>query len=81
MRSRRSESSISFKIVGKALAEGGRRAGVVLATKVGLDWKNKTPQMETFRIPGTKLALPRPPVGTNAGRYAISSKRSSLERS
>src|ERR1700719_2904391 len=33
----------SEEIVGKALAEGGRRAGVVLATKVGLDWKNEQP--------------------------------------
>jgi aryl-alcohol dehydrogenase-like predicted oxidoreductase len=29
----------SEEIVGKALAEGGRRAGVVLATKVGIEWK------------------------------------------
>jgi hypothetical protein len=33
----------SEEIVGKALAEGGRRAGVVIATKVGLDWKNEQP--------------------------------------
>jgi aryl-alcohol dehydrogenase-like predicted oxidoreductase len=33
----------SEEIVGKALAEGGRRASVVLATKVGLDWKNEQP--------------------------------------
>jgi aryl-alcohol dehydrogenase-like predicted oxidoreductase len=33
----------SEEIVGKALAEGGRRAGVVLATKVGLEWKNEQP--------------------------------------
>jgi aryl-alcohol dehydrogenase-like predicted oxidoreductase len=33
----------SEEIVGKALAEGGHRAGVVLATKVGLDWKNEQP--------------------------------------
>jgi aryl-alcohol dehydrogenase-like predicted oxidoreductase len=33
----------SEEIVGKALAEGGRRAGAVLATKVGLDWKNEQP--------------------------------------
>src|SRR6202521_765960 len=33
----------SEEIVGKALAERGRRAGVVLATKVGLDWKNEQP--------------------------------------
>jgi aryl-alcohol dehydrogenase-like predicted oxidoreductase len=33
----------SEEIVGKALAEGGRRAGVVLATKVGIEWKNEQP--------------------------------------
>jgi aryl-alcohol dehydrogenase-like predicted oxidoreductase len=33
----------SEEIVGKALAEGGRRAGVELATKVALDWKNEQP--------------------------------------
>ena len=33
----------SEEIVGKALAEGGRRGGVVLATKVGLNWKNEQP--------------------------------------
>jgi aryl-alcohol dehydrogenase-like predicted oxidoreductase len=33
----------SEEIVGKALVEGSRRAGVVLATKVGLDWKNEQP--------------------------------------
>ena len=33
----------SEEIVGKALAEGGRRARAVLATKVGLDWKNEQP--------------------------------------
>src|SRR6202171_5452529 len=33
----------SEEIVGRALAQGGRRAGVVLATKVGLDWKNEQP--------------------------------------
>jgi aryl-alcohol dehydrogenase-like predicted oxidoreductase len=33
----------SEEIVGKALAETGRRAGVVLATKAGLDWKNDQP--------------------------------------
>ena len=33
----------SEEIVGKALAEGGRRGRVVLATKVGLDWKDKQP--------------------------------------
>ena len=30
----------SEEIVGKALAEGGRRQRVVIATKVGLDWKD-----------------------------------------
>src|SRR5271168_1809651 len=33
----------SEEIVGKALAKGDRRAGVVIATKVGLDWKNEQP--------------------------------------
>jgi len=33
----------SEEIVGKALAEGGRRARAVLATKVGLDWKDEQP--------------------------------------
>jgi aryl-alcohol dehydrogenase-like predicted oxidoreductase len=33
----------SEEIVGKALAEGGRRKGVVIATKVGLDWKDGQP--------------------------------------
>jgi aryl-alcohol dehydrogenase-like predicted oxidoreductase len=33
----------SEEIVGKALAEGGRRKGVVIATKVGLDWKDGRP--------------------------------------
>ena len=33
----------SEEIVGKALAESGRRAGVVLATKVALDWKGEQP--------------------------------------
>jgi aryl-alcohol dehydrogenase-like predicted oxidoreductase len=33
----------SEEIVGKALAEDGRRARVVLATKVGLDWKDEQP--------------------------------------
>jgi len=33
----------SEEIVGKALAEGGRRARVVLATKAGLDWKGEQP--------------------------------------
>ena len=32
----------SEEIVGKALAEGGRRAGVVLATRVGLDLKTSS---------------------------------------
>jgi aryl-alcohol dehydrogenase-like predicted oxidoreductase len=33
----------SEEIVGKALAEGGRRQRVVIATKVGLDWKAGEP--------------------------------------
>jgi aryl-alcohol dehydrogenase-like predicted oxidoreductase len=33
----------SEEIVGKALAEGGRRKRVLIATKVGLDWKNGQP--------------------------------------
>jgi aryl-alcohol dehydrogenase-like predicted oxidoreductase len=33
----------SEEIVGKALAEGGRRQGVLIATKVGLDWKDGQP--------------------------------------
>src|SRR6201996_1998989 len=33
----------SEEIVGKALSEGGRRARVLIATKVGLDWKDDKP--------------------------------------
>jgi aryl-alcohol dehydrogenase-like predicted oxidoreductase len=33
----------SEEIVGKALAEGGRRQNVVIATKVGLDWRDGQP--------------------------------------
>jgi aryl-alcohol dehydrogenase-like predicted oxidoreductase len=33
----------SEEIVGKALAEGGRRKRVLIATKVGLDWKDGKP--------------------------------------
>jgi aryl-alcohol dehydrogenase-like predicted oxidoreductase len=33
----------SEEIVGKALAEGGRRQRVLIATKVGLDWKDSQP--------------------------------------
>ena len=33
----------SEEIVGKALAEGGRRGKVAIATKVGLDWKDGKP--------------------------------------
>src|SRR5260370_23319170 len=33
----------SEEIVGKALAEGGRRKHVLIATKVGLDWRNGKP--------------------------------------
>ncbi len=36
----------SEEIVGKALADGGRRARVVIATKVALDWNN---QQQPFR--------------------------------
>ena len=40
----------SEEIVGKALAEGGRRAGVVLATKVGLNSKNEQPFRNGSRV-------------------------------
>src|SRR5258705_10960700 len=33
----------SEEIVGKALAQGGRRKNAVIATKVGLDWKDGQP--------------------------------------
>jgi aryl-alcohol dehydrogenase-like predicted oxidoreductase len=33
----------SEEIVGKALVEGGRRKQVLIATKVGLDWKDRQP--------------------------------------
>src|SRR3984885_4112417 len=33
----------SEEIVGKALAQGGRRKNTVIATKVGLDWKDGKP--------------------------------------
>src|ERR1700709_353496 len=33
----------SEEIVGKALAVGGRRKRAIIATKVGLDWKNDKP--------------------------------------
>jgi aryl-alcohol dehydrogenase-like predicted oxidoreductase len=33
----------SEEIVGKALAQGGRRAKTIIATKVGLDWKDGQP--------------------------------------
>src|SRR6267154_4777456 len=33
----------SEEIVGKALAEGGRRKNAVIATKVGLDWNDAQP--------------------------------------
>ena len=33
----------SEEIVGKALAEGGRRSHVLIATKVGVDWKDGQP--------------------------------------
>ncbi len=44
----------SEEIVGKALAEGGRRARVVLATKVALDWKNEQPFRNASRARITK---------------------------
>jgi len=40
----------SEEIVGKALAESGRRKGVVLATKVALDWKGEQPFRNGSRI-------------------------------
>src|SRR3981081_3333074 len=39
----------SEEIVGKALGDGGRRRHVLIATKVGLDWKGGQP----FRNGGT----------------------------
>jgi len=39
----------SEEIVGKALAEGGRRARVLIATKVGLDWKDRKPVRDASR--------------------------------
>jgi aryl-alcohol dehydrogenase-like predicted oxidoreductase len=39
----------SEEIVGKALAEGGRRARVLIATKVGLDWKDGKPVRNASR--------------------------------
>src|SRR4030081_3696281 len=33
----------SEEIVGKALAEGGRRQRTIIATKVGIDWKDGKP--------------------------------------
>ncbi len=33
----------SEEIVGKALAQGGKRRGVAIATKAGLNWKNERP--------------------------------------
>src|ERR1700730_15419255 len=44
----------SEEIVGKALAEGGRRAGGGLATKVALDWKNEQPCRNGSRARITK---------------------------
>lgn len=40
----------SEEIVGKALAEGGRRQRVLIATKVGLDWKNDKPFRSAGRV-------------------------------
>ena len=37
----------SEEIVGKALAEGGRRKRVLIATKVGLDWEGRHSRSET----------------------------------
>ena len=37
------------KIVGRALKDGGRRAKVAIATKVGLDWKDGKPFRNTSR--------------------------------
>src|ERR1700679_1358312 len=39
----------SEEIVGKALSEGGRRARVLIATKVGLDWKDDNPVRNASR--------------------------------
>jgi len=39
----------SEEIVGKALAEGGRRAKVTIATKVALDWKDGKPFRDASR--------------------------------
>ena len=39
----------SEAIVGRALAEGGRRAGVVLATKAGLAWEGEQPFRDASR--------------------------------
>ena len=48
----------SEEIVGKALAEGGRRGRVVLATKVGLDWKDKQQAIcaATIRNSGRRIS-------------------------
>jgi len=40
----------SEEIVGKALAAGGRRAGVVLATKCALDWRGEQPFRNGSRV-------------------------------
>src|ERR1700745_4286086 len=39
----------SEEIVGKALAESGRRQRVVIATKVGLDWKAAQPSRDASK--------------------------------
>jgi aryl-alcohol dehydrogenase-like predicted oxidoreductase len=49
----------SEEIVGKALAQGGRRDRVVIATKVGLDWKD-----------GLQCPSPRPRIGSGQPRDA-----------
>src|SRR5579862_7062550 len=40
----------SEEIVGKALAEGGRRKRVLIATKVGLDWRDGKPFRNASKI-------------------------------
>jgi len=39
----------SEEIVGKALSEGGRRAKIVIASKVGIDWKDGRPFRDASR--------------------------------
>src|SRR5258708_24343576 len=40
----------SEEIVGKALAQGGRRKKAVIATKVGLDWKDGQPFRNASKV-------------------------------